>query len=237
MNVITPSGTIFSDADIQILKLMAAYGFVRRSETPFKLKSGIFSHVYVSGREDFTDHSDLEWPIGEKIARKVWEYARPEDRQPCLIGIPTAGTALAQAAAMASFRMERRKTDLPINHRLMREVQKWYGAHQHSWVNGKPDLARHTYWMVDNVATDGQSKIEATEKLAQDGYPVNDMPCLIFIDRQQGAIAQLERAGFRRIVVVYNLLDITYALGEIDIWPKSMVSAVEEEIHAHQFSK
>lgn len=121
-----------------------------------------------------------------------------------------------------------------ICHRLMRETLKQHGAH-HTWVNGKPDPC-HSYWLVDNVATDGQSKIEAAEKLTQDGYLIEEVSCLIFIDRQQGAIPRLKKeTKFKQIVVVYNLLDITYALGELGLWPKDSVKAVEEEIKAHQF--
>ncbi|MEX1997844.1 MAG: hypothetical protein WEA04_04190 [Candidatus Andersenbacteria bacterium] len=230
-----PSGESFHDLDLEIVKLLAEYEFVRYSERPFRLKSGVESHVYVSGREDLTDHPDLEVLVGKKIALTVWQNTALDDRrQPCLIGLPTAGTVLAQAAAMASVLFDR-PDRLIVCHRVMREVLKKHGAH-HTWVNGKPDLSRHAYWTVDNVATDGQTKVEAAEKLTEDGYPAKQMPCLIFVDRQQGAIARLQAEGFDKIVVVFKLLDVAYALGELEHWPKKVVTAVEKEIREHQFS-
>jgi orotate phosphoribosyltransferase len=231
-----PSGIVYTTADLDLLLEMASVGFVRHSETQFKLKSGIMSNVYVFGREDLTDHPELEWLIGRKIAQVVygdfWTY---ESEQQCLIGIPTAGNALAQAAAMASVEVRKKYSPkMPsIAHRIMREQLKQHGAHQ-GWVNGRPDARQH-YWLVDNVATDGQSKLEAAKKLEADDYPAKNMPCLIWVDRQQGAVPRLKAAGFEHVIVVYNLLDITFALGELRIWPKETVKAVEEEIAAHQF--
>ncbi|MDZ4243671.1 MAG: hypothetical protein U1C57_01045 [Candidatus Doudnabacteria bacterium] len=231
----TPSGRKFDDFDLEVLRTMHDCGFVRHSPQPFTLKSGINSNVYVFGREDLTDNPNLEIKIGSKIARQVANATLPGEKQICLVGIPTAGTALAQAAAMMSYRI----TTMSICHRIMREaVKTTHGAsaHQGSWINGKPDLIRHSYWLVDNVAKNGQSKLEAIAKFKADGYPgPEDTPCLIWIDRQQGAVPRLEKAGFKRIIVVYNLLDITFAFGEMGLWPKEAVKAVEQEIAAHQF--
>jgi hypothetical protein len=47
----------------------------------------------------------------------------------------------------------------------------------------------------------------------------------------------MEKAGFKRIVVAFKLLDLTFAFGELGLWPKSAVKAVEEEIKAHQLIK
>jgi len=165
--------------------------------------------------------------------------AMEDTRQACLIGIPTAGTPLAQAGARESLidnhPFVNQDDKRVICHRLMREFIKDHGAHQ-TWVNGEPDPAKHCYWLVDNVATNGVSKLEAMEKLRADGYPsIEEIPVLVFVDRQQGAVQRLETAGFKKIVVVYNLLDITFALGELYLWPKEAVKGVEEEIKAHQF--
>lgn len=239
MGMQVPSGGWLDDYDLELLKDMVRYGFIRWDEKPIRLKSGVESHVYVYGREDVTDNILFEGEIGWKIAAVVTKTMEnlKDVRRPCLIGVPVAGTVFAQAASMMSWGGKRLGSLLPapggISHRVMREVLKTHGAHQ-DWVNGRPDTARHCYWLVDNVVTDGQSKIEAAEKLAEDGYPVKEMPCLIFVDREQGAVKRLERHGFRHIIVVYNLLDLTYAFGELNLWPKSAVLSVEEEIRAHQ---
>jgi len=232
-----PSGESYSALDLQILRRMSECGFVRYSEKPFRLKSGIDSHVYVFGREDLTDNPDLEWIIGERIVLEVSEGSIEGDKRPCLIGIPTAGTALAQAAAMVSWDMSR--VCVPpafpvIAHRIMREGKKEHGVH-HKWVNGDPS-PEHTYWAVDNVVTDGASKFEAAEKLAESGYESFEMPQIVLVDRQQGGIKKMEEGGFKRVHVIYRLLDISFALGEFRLWPKEVVSRVEEEIRAHQFA-
>jgi hypothetical protein len=67
-----------------------------------------------------------------------------------------------------------------------------------------------------------------------DGYP-EPAGTLIWIDRQQGALPLLAKAGFQRVLVAYSLLDVTYVFGELGLWPKSAVKAVETEIEAHQF--
>lgn len=230
-----PSGAEYSYGDLEILREMANVGFVKHSDSPFVLKLGIESHVYVFGREDLTDNPHLEVMVGEKIADVVNETRRSDGRQPCLIGIPTAGTPLAQAASMmdvtkrGTLRVRGRQ---PICHRIMRETLKQHGAHR-SWINGNPNTELHVYWWVDNVATDGTSKFEAADKAKEQGYPER-LPVLIWIDRQQGAVERLHRGGFKQVFVVYQLLDVTFAFGELGLWPKSAVKAVEEEIKAHQ---
>lgn len=245
MSMELPSGRSLDYYDQEMFRHMVSFGFIRWSEKPFVLKSGIESHVYVYGREDVTNNPGFEYFMGWRIQSIVEEYMHKHFSDElgrwnaCLIGIPTAGTVLAQAAAMVFSgnidpEKERARKNR-ITHCVMREVKKAHGAHQ-TWVNGvsQRDV---TYWLVDNVATDGASKVEAAAKLKEDGYPpLEKMPCLIFVDRQQGAVPRLQKEGFRHIVVVYNLLDVTHALGELGLWPRSAVKSVEEEIAAHQFS-
>jgi len=238
MQIQVPSGAVYDNDDLDIMQMMGSFGFVRRSDEPFQLNSGIMSHVYVFGREDLTDHPELERLIGRKLAKTVYANTDVDERrQQCLIGVPVAGNTLAQAASRESLELTNLTwTAQPIIHRVMREQPKQHGAHKKSWINGRPDTINHQYWWVDNVVTDGDSKITAAKRGLEDGYPAWEMPCLIYIDRQQGALPRLKAAGFRRVHVVYNLLDITFAFGELGLWPKSTVAAVEKEIAEHQFS-
>lgn len=235
-----PSGRTYYPEKLGLLRMMHKYGFVRWQEKPFVLNSGIESHVYIFGRDDMTDNPDLEWEIGEDIVSVLGYYWMPSWnwKKLCLIGIPTAGTAMAQAASMvqASLCGKNRMANSVICHRIMRETQKSHGdkAHQ-NWVNGKPDPQKHTYITVDNVVTNADSKFKANERLKASGYPVEEMPSFIFVDRQQGGIQRMEKAGYKNIIVAHYLLDITYALGEMKLWPKSAVWQVESEIKAHQF--
>ena len=123
-----------------------------------------------------------------------------------------------------------------ICHRIMKEVLKKHGAHP-KWINGDPAPHLHTYWLVDNTVTDGEEKTIASDRLLESKYPMWAMPVLIFVDRQQDGVENMKKAGFKRIVVVYELLDLVYAFGELGLWPEDMVKAVEEEIKTHQFLK
>lgn len=233
-----PTRAVYNIEDCLLLKLMAENKLVEWREKTFTLNSGIESHVYVFGREDLTDNPELEWRTGRKIAQVMEVNSLPTDKQICFIGIPTAGTAFAQAAAMVSFAENIFINGKPICHRIMREIQKkGHGdeKHQKNWVNGKPDLSRHTYVALDNVVTNAASKFKANERLEESGYQIYEMPSLIFVNRQQGGVQKMTKAGLGRIIIVFHLLDITYAFGEMGLWPKKAVRQVEKEIEAHQF--
>jgi orotate phosphoribosyltransferase len=217
---------------------MAEAGIVGYCDTPYKLASGIKSRVYVSTREELTDDPGLEFLIGARIANFVYLHTEVEDPlQPCLIGIPVAGNVLAQAAATASLdvRTLPNYRPPPICHRVMRQQRKQHGVHRR-WVDGEPDPQKHRYWFIDNVGTNGDSKIIAADRAEEDGYRSREMPFLIFIDRQQGAVNRLKTAGFRSVHVLYNLLDIVHAFVEMKLWPRHIARTVEEEIKANQFA-
>jgi orotate phosphoribosyltransferase len=233
-----PSGAYYHAEDINLIRAFIEYGCIRYSDKPFTLNSGIQSNVYVYLREDITDNPDLELLLGRKICDVIEKHAVAEDKQVCLIGLPTAGTALASAAALSSAAYSHLINDQVVCHRIMKEVSKTHGAHT-GWFNGKPDSSRHTYWRVDNVVTDGATKMKAEEKFQADGYPSvfdspEQAPSLIVVDRQQGGLARLSAQGFKRLYVVYNLLDITYACENLKLWPADAVRRVEEEIKSHQ---
>jgi len=230
-----PSGEIFNEEDLELLKLMAKYGFVSWNETPVKLKSGIMSHVYVMGREDLTDHPDLSVAVGRKVSERVHGMMdREKDkRQPCIIGIPIAGIPLATAASFYDA-IHSKEPSNAICYRIMRQKIKEHGAH-HNWIDGRPDFNKHRYISIDNVITDGGSKIEAAEKLDNDGYPGKELDQIIFIDRGQGGPELLVKKGFKVPEIIFKLSDITFVYKELNLWPVESVAKVEEEIKAHQF--
>jgi len=228
-----PSGGLYHEEDLNLLRLMNDYGSIKYDPNGFTLKSGIKSLVYAVLRADVTDHPDLGVALGRKIARMVVDNSLNGDMAACLIPIPTAATGMAAAASLVS-EIEGICTPAgPISYRVMREAVKDHGAGATNWVNGSYD-DKHTYWFVDNVVTDCKSKLEARDRLIESGYTVEDMPSLIVVDRQQGGVQNMEKAGFKRIVTVYNLLDIAYAMGQLKLWPETVVKSVEEEITAHQ---
>ena len=230
-----PSGRSFDSEDLILLEMMNRYGSIKYSPDGFTLKSKIESNVYVFMRGDVTDHPDLGLALGRKLAQVVIANHQDKDKAPCLIPIPTAATALAAAASLVAGVEGIRSPAGPISYRVMREAVKAHGAGAVNWVNGAFD-EEHTFIVVDNVVTDCESKIEARDRLVASGYQADKLSWLIAVDRQQGGIKRMEEAGFNRIVVAYNLLDIAYAMGELDLWPKTVVKSVKEEIAAHQFA-
>lgn len=218
---------------------MIRYGFVKWSPMPFTLKSGAQSHVYVFGREDITDNPALLFALGREIRRAAFlaftDATSPIDsRIPCLIGIPTAGTPLAQAAAMVNiFEPEKnprnqRNEARQMCFRIMRETKKKHGAHQ-GWVNGAPDPAKHFYCVVDNVVTDGQSKIETAERLLEDGYPAYDMPQIILVAREWKVVDELKKRGFKHVIILFTLKDIINGFKWHGYWtPENANTALSE---------
>lgn len=231
-----PSGDVFLSDDLALLRQLDDRGSIRYIPEGVKLKSGIMSKVYVSLRGDVTDHPELGILLGRKIAKTVVDNTPSADPAVCLIPIPTAATGIAAATSIVSATEGICTPAGPISYRVMREAVKAHGTDAVNWVNGAFD-ERHTFWFVDNVVTDCKSKLEARDRLAESGYRVDEMPSLIVVDRQQGGVQNMEKEGFKRIVVVYRLLDIAYAMGELGLWPKDVVKSVKDEIAAHQTAK
>ncbi len=181
MCMAVPSGRKLTNFDIKLLKEAHRCGSIAYSDRPFKLKpradgSQIESHVYVSLRGELTDGAYLLSLVGEKTAEIVRENILPDDKQPNLIGLPTAGTAIAIAASQASVALHVKDQRFPlIACRVMREKLKLAHGANNRWVNGElggqpPDLKKFTFWTVDNVVTDGKTKFEYADFLEQDGY-------------------------------------------------------------------
>ena len=61
--------------------------------------------------------------------------------------------------------------------------------------------------LLDDLATTGGSKIEALEKLTENGLNVRDV--VVLIDRESGAASEMEKAGlgFHAVFTLSTLLD------------------------------
>jgi orotate phosphoribosyltransferase len=198
-------------------------GFITWSDDPFTLKSGVRSHVYVNGRNDLTERPLLLREVGRAIGELALEHC-PPSKQLCLIGIPTAGSALAQAGSFCF--------PSKIIFRPMRSVKKGHGK-EHAWVDGAPS-DQHAYMTVDNVITDGKSKFETIDRLREDGYPVDDMIHLVLVDRDQGGSRVLEDAGVR-LESVFSLLGLARYFASMGLWSSEQADQVRKEVEAHQF--
>ena len=238
MYITAPSGRPFSDEDQRLVQQLGKIGFIQYREKPFKLKSEIMSHVYVFGREELTANPRVLWQLGHNMLLEVRHLMLEENdnRQPCFIGLPTAGTPLAQAAAMVDDREMISLSPESACFMQMRSVKKQtHGAHE-TWIIGKPDTAKQRVFRVDNVVTDGGTKFQMAERFAEDGLATLELDDVILVDRQQGALKRMSDRGFKKPLVMYNLLDLTFLFARLGEWPGSAVKKVEREIADHQFA-
>lgn len=218
--------------DKDIFKGFAEHDTLSWNDIPVQLKSGNFSHVYVSARGEITADPVLRYPIGERIARTIQNVHDfdGDTRCPVLIGIPTAGTLLACVASDASLRERITLGGKPFHVLQMREMRKLHGR-DNRWVDGPPpDFSKFSYWLIDNTVTDGGTKREVLARLEEDGYLAEELSALVLIDRQQGGLEAMQAMGLRRVIAVYSVLEIASAFDEMGLWTRQRVKDVEEDI-------
>lgn len=179
----------------QLAADLVASGCVRFGE--FKLKSGVLSPIYMDLRRLVTHPAILR-----RVAQAYAATVRPLtfDR---LAGIPYAALPIATAIA------------LEMNRPLIypRKEAKEYGTR--ALIEG--DFAPgETALVIDDVATTGDSKIEAIEKLTAAGLVVRDI--VVLIDRGQGAAELLAQAGYQMhtVLTLPALLDEWLRSGAIN---------------------
>ncbi len=216
----------------ELVRHIARIGMVRWSEEPVTFVSGTKSHVYVSGREELTSDPDALWAIGKAIAHAAF-MAMPssnltERKKLMLIGIPETGKPLSVAAALAWRAV---LGDIQIGSRTMRTKKKAHGRSENQrWVDGEP-RDDEIYFTVDNVITDGKSKLKAIGRLREDGYPVEGMTHIILIDRKQGGVERLAKRGYR-VVTLLELPTIVESLVMRGTWPMERLERYREELAA-----
>ncbi|MFM2424442.1 MAG: hypothetical protein RLZZ70_833 [Candidatus Parcubacteria bacterium] len=231
------TGRHFGNEEIDLIRDMVKYGMLMWTEDPFRLKSGVPSHIYFNGRGDLTDNPALTEQCGRFIGKRICDLlSSDEKRRPIVIGIPTAATGFAACVTHYNPRVFGRERP---GFRIMREKLKQnHGAtgQRGYWVNGRPDQERHIYFTIENVVTSGGSLLEALERLeSNDSYDVKAMTHFVFMDRQQGGVARLRREGYT-IHSFFELLDVVWVLSQLDIkgWDGDRLAKVKAEIDAHQ---
>jgi len=224
------SGTVLDSFDLSLIRDLYETKSVTREVEPTTLKSGRRSNFYAHLRADLTDNPVVLGKLAYKVAKTVRNTPMPQLGRPCLIGIPTAGSAIAEAASFVdTFMLSRNGPS--IFFRNMRSVKKSHGKNK-TWVDGTIDLENHAYGTVENVTTTSGSLLENIARLEEDGYPARaGMHHFIVVDREQGAGEGLRRAGVKHVHVLYTLRDIIAAFVHLNLgeWQQCHCYEIEEE--------
>lgn len=179
----------------------------------FTLKSGIISPVYVDFR-GLISHPNVLKKVAEAMVERLrgLQFNR-------VAGIPYAGLPIGVAVGIAG--------NLPIIY--PRKEAKEYGTGKLIEGEFKPG---ETVVVLDDVITDGASKIEAIKPLEKEGLIIKDV--LIILDREQGGARILKESGYtlHSLMTLSDALDALSKTGKID---QATVGKVKDFIAGHQF--
>lgn len=178
-----------------LVRRLHEIGGVRFGE--FVLKSGITSPFYVDLRVVIS-HPEVLAEVGRLMAAEV-ARCRP-DR---IAGIPYAGLPLAVAASLAG--------GVPLVY--PRREEKTYGTRKR--IEGAFHPGERVV-VIDDIVTDGASKLEAIEPLLAAGLVVEDL--VVLIDREQGGRERLAAKGYRlhAVLTISACFDALQSAGLVD---------------------
>ncbi len=204
--------TATGGAHATLIRRLFEIGAIRFGE--FTLKSGITSPFYIDLRVVISFPDVLE-RIGALMAAEVARCGA--DR---VGGIPYAGLPLAVAASLAGR--------VPLIY--PRREEKAYGTRRRIEGQFKPG---ERVVLIDDIITDGASKLEAIAPLEEAGLVVRDL--VILVDREQGGRELLATRGY----AVHAVLTISQCFDEGErtgLAPIDLIRRSREFLKATRFA-
>ena len=183
------------DLDHNLVRCLFEAGCIQFGK--FELKSGIMSPIYIDLRI-LASRPKILKPLGGFAAKICSEIGC--DR---IAAIPYAGLPIGTATSLAG--------EIPMIY--PRREKKAYGTGR--IIEGEYNKGDKVL-VIDDIVTDGTSKIEAIQSLQKAGLFTTDI--LVVIDREQGGEKILAEAGYQlhSLCTLSEVLEVLESEGMID---------------------